>query len=349
MPGPNVVPDGRRKLKERNLHMVLRSAPHVADLRWVRGPACDDSVAPDLLIEVPHGATETEDFTAFAKQLRSELPAGLVDFFHANTDVGAYELALATAEHCVAAQTHSCVLIIRSRIPRTFIDCNRRIDEAPEAFRAGKVTPGLMPWVTHPADIALLRARHGAYVGLVRAATEALVANAGVLLLHSYAPRSVGVEVDLDIVGKLREAYQPAVEATWPLRPEFDVIARDLDGRSYAPMAVVDALRSHFGACGWTVGDSATYPLHPSTLAWDHVMQHPGRALCLEVRRDLLAESFDPFAWMQISPDKVERIAKPLAAALAVWSTGYPGAQIPGPDGAAASTEHPSMSERKRT
>jgi hypothetical protein len=301
--------------------MSLRSAPDIADLRWVRGHRCDADVAPDLLIEVPHGATETGDFEALAAQLQSPLPDGLVDFFHANTDVGAYELAVATAEHCVAARTQSCVLIVRSRIPRTFIDCNRRIDEPAEAFRAGKVTPGLMPWVTSAADIALLRERHARYVDLVRAATQALAAHAGVLLLHSYAPRSVAVEVDLDIVDKLRRAYHPDIEASWPMRPEFDVIARDIEGRSHAPAAVVEALRRSLGVHGWNVADSATYPLHPSTLAWDHVMRHPGRALCLEVRRDLLADPFAPFVQMQISPGKVEPIARSLAAALAAWGT----------------------------
>jgi hypothetical protein len=312
--------------------MILRSAPDVADLRWIRGTRCKTAAAPDLLIEVPHGATETEDFEALAGQLQSALPAGLVDFFHANTDVGAFELAMAVAEQRVATLAHSCVLIVRSRIPRTFIDCNRRIDEPLDAFRAGKVTPGWMPWITCAADIALLRARHASYVAIVTAATQALAADAGVLMLHSYAPRSVAVEVDLDIVGNLRRAYQPGVETRWPMRPEFDVIARDLEGRSHAPTAVVDALRHNLGACAWTVGDSATYPLHPSTLAWDHVVRHPGRALCLEVRRDLLADPFDPFVRMHICPGKVKRIAEPLAAALAAWGVADPDAPSSGPE-----------------
>jgi len=75
-----------------------------------------------------------------------------------------------------------------------------------------------------------------------------------------------------------------------------------------------DALRGEL-----TVADSATYPLHSSTMAWDHVMAHPGRTLCLEVRRDLLADPFEPFAQMKISEAKVERIAVPLATALRRW------------------------------
>jgi hypothetical protein len=314
--------------------MVLRSIPHVADVHWIRGVGRADGIAPDLLIEVPHGATDTADFEALAALLRSPLPDGLVDFFHANTDVGAFELALAAAQHFVGASS-AAALIVRSRIPRTFIDCNRRIDASPEAFRAGKVTPGLMPWATDDDDIALLRQRHAAYVGLVRDASAALAPGAGVLLLHSYAPRSVSIEVDLDVVKNLRRAYRPEIEATWPMRPEFDVITRDVDGRSHAPTAVVDALRAGLGACGWTVAESETYPLHPSTLAWDHVMQRPGRALCLEVRRDLLAEPFDPFVPMKICAGKVDRIARPLAAALAAWGPGHRVDSMPRADPAA--------------
>ena len=54
-------------------------------------------------------------------------------------------------------------------------------------------------------------------------------------------------------------------------------------------------------------------------MAWDHVMAHPGRTLCLEVRRDLLADPFEPFAEMHISPDLVDRLAGPIATALARW------------------------------
>jgi hypothetical protein len=81
-------------------------------------------------------------------------------------------------------------------------------------------------------------------------------------------------------------------------------------------VSVLKQLRERVAELGWQMGDSTTYPLHPSTLAWEHNAQCPGRTLCLEVRRDLLADPFEPFAQMQICPDKVARIAKPLAEAL---------------------------------
>ena len=48
-------------------------------------------------------------------------------------------------------------------------------------------------------------------------------------------------------------------------------------------------------------------------------MRRPGRTLCLEVRRDLLADPFEPFAEMHIGPTLVGRLAGPIAAALARW------------------------------
>lgn len=293
--------------------------PGVLDARVLRGPEAPAGAAPDLLIEVPHGATRTEDFTDLAARLTSELPDALIEFFYVNTDVGAWELAEAVAARFTALAPTRTVALLRCRIPRTFIDCNRRVDAAPEDFRAGRVTPGLMPWITTPEDRALLRGLYDQYVSAVRAASDALAPDAAVLLPHSYAPRSVDVDVDARIVANLRRAYEPAVEPTWPLRPMVDVICRDADGVSHAPAAVLAALRAHLAPLDVPVAESATYPMHPSTLAWDHVQRRPGRALCVEVRRDLLADPFDPFAEMRIGDAKVARLADPVARALLAW------------------------------
>ena len=298
-----------------NLRGVIASIPDVLDAKLVRGASAGDT--PDLVIEIPHGATHTEDFVRLAARLASPLPADLVDFFHVNTDAGAPELALAIAERFVAAEPVRSALVLRCRIPRTFIDCNRRMDASPEEFRAGKVTPGLMPWITAPADRALLRGLYDRYVAAVTMAMASLAPAGAILLLHTYAPRSVDVAVDEQIVVNLRHAYRPEVEPTWPLRPELDVIARAVDGTDHAPHAVIDALRAALP--GVTIGDSATYPLHPSTLAWHHVVEHPGRAVCIEVRRDLLAEPFEPFAQMTIGAAKVARLAPAFVAALRAW------------------------------
>ncbi len=303
----------------RTIMQPLTSIPGVLDVVIVRGAAAPPDAPPDLLIEVPHGATRTVDFTTLAARLTSPLPDGLVDFFHVNTDAGAPELAFAVVERFVAAEPARTAAVLRCRIPRTFIDCNRRMDASPEDFKAGKVTPGLMPWITSPEDRALLREAYDAYVAAVAAAAGLLGTNGAILLLHTYAPRSVNVEVDLAIVESLRHAYRPEVEPTWSLRPPLDVIGRTADGTDHTPAVVVDALRQALAGDDLVVADSATYPLHPSTLAWDHVMAHPGRALCVEVRRDLLADPFEPFVQMQIGAAKVDRLAGSLTAALRRW------------------------------
>ena len=298
---------------------MLSSIPGILDVTIVRGAQAAPEAALDLVIEIPHGATTTADFTRLAAQLTSPLPDGLIDFFHVNTDAGAPELAIAVTAQFVAEAPGRSVAILRCRVPRTFIDCNRRIEASASEFKAGKVTPGLMPWITTPEDRALLRAAYDRYVGAVREATAQLGADGALLLLHTYAPRTVDVEVDDQIVVNLRRAYEPAREPTWPLRPEVDLIGREIDGTSRLPVAVADAMRSELAAVGITLADSATYPLHPSTLAYDHVRAHPGRALCVEVRRDLLADPFDPFVEMTIGAAKVARLTGPFVRAIQRW------------------------------
>jgi predicted N-formylglutamate amidohydrolase len=295
----------------------LASIPGIVDITVARGAS--GPADPDLVIEIPHGATRTSDYDAVAAKLTSPLPANLVDFFHVNTDAGAPELAIAIAQGFVADAPDHTVAVVRCQIPRTFIDCNRRVDASPEDFRAGKVTPGLMPWITSPEDRALLRAAYDRYVAAVAAATSALPPSGAILLLHSYAPRTVDVDVDRDIVTNLRRAYLPEIEPTWPLRPEVDVISKAVDGTDHAPRAVVDTLRRELATLGIAVANSETYPLHPSTLAWDRVDAHPGRAVCIEVRRDLLADPFEPFAEMTIGEDKVARLVPAFVAALHCW------------------------------
>lgn len=298
---------------------LFTSIPGVVDAISVRGAKAVEGAPPDLLFEVPHGATCTEDFTALEAQLRSPLPDALADFFHVNTDAGAPELAAAVASRFVADAPERTALILRCRVPRTFIDCNRRIDAAPAEFKAGKVTPGLMPWITHSDDRALLLSRYEAYSAAVREAVAAVMPRGAMVMMHTYAPRTVDVEVDADIVKNLRRAYEPEVEPTWPMRPEVDVIGRTLDGTSYEPAPVVDALDRALAAEGIRLARSETYPMHPSTMAWSFATSWPGRTLCVEVRRDLVADPFTPFEQMNIGDDKVARIARCIADAARAW------------------------------
>ena len=215
------------------------------------------------------------------------------------------------------------VVVLRSCIPRTFIDCNRDIAAAAGAFREGKVTPGVPPYVVDPDDLALLHGLYGAWREVTEAAFAAVCGAGGrAVMLHTYAPRSVDVEVDADIVTALRAAYVPEVYAGWPLRPEVDLIGRTLDGTWMVDPGLVAGLVAALRAIGVTMALGETYPMHPSTLAYGFAARYPGRTLCLEVRRDLLAQPFTPFAEMVISPAAVGGLAEALAGVMEGWMAG---------------------------
>jgi predicted N-formylglutamate amidohydrolase len=272
---------------------------------------------PRLVIEVPHGATEDGDFSALAAQLEGPHPEGLIEFFHVNTDVGAPELARAVARSF--SDRAGPVIVLRCRIPRTFVDTNRSLGVDPASVQtsalAGRVTPGVAPWLTRPEDQRRLVELHRTYTEAVDSIVSAALPRAGLLLLHSYAPRSVDVEVSEKIVDDLRAAYGPDQAERWPLRPPIDVIHRLPDGTSLAPDGAIDALARAFDGVE-PVGDNVTYPLHPVTMGYHHAARWPGRVLCLEVRRDLLADPFVPLRRVTIAPEKVDRLAGPLVEAL---------------------------------
>jgi hypothetical protein len=295
----------------------MRSIPDVCEVALVRGARAGD--VPDLLLEVPHGATRAADFDAFAAVLRGPFPADLRDFFFVNTDVGAPEVARRVAERFVADDARRSAVVLRSRIPRTFVDCNRLIDAdaRPRASQKGEMTPGVHAWVRDPDDLALLLGRYREYRALVEDACDLVCARGGrAVMVHSYAPRSIDVPVDERIVEHLREAYAPQRYASWPVRSPVDLIVDALDGTRLAETALVERLRAGFVAAGFEVALNAAYALHPSTLAHALALRHRERTLCLELRRDLLVPEFTPFAEMHVDRAKVDRIAAPLAAAL---------------------------------
>ena len=297
--------------------MTLIASPFVADLLTFGGasaPADAEGGSFDLLLEVPHGATSAADYHAMADAMEGPLPEGLIDFYYVNTDVGAFEVAEAIAARVVAALPSLRVALLRCRIPRTFIDCNRCIDASAEDFRAGGVGPGLMPWVKTASDRRVAVERYDAYLRTLDALTARLSPSGAMLLVHTYAPRTVDVQVDEEVVRNLHAAYDETRFQTWPLRPEVDIVSKSTEGLDLAPAGWVEALRDALAPL--PVGESATYKLHPSTVAWRHVERFPGRVLCVEVRRDLLVEFFAPFAPMACEPAKVRAIAHPMADAL---------------------------------
>ncbi|MCB9878006.1 MAG: hypothetical protein H6835_10435 [Planctomycetes bacterium] len=295
----------------------FRSLPGVADVTWVRGAAAGDA-APTLLLEVPHGATRAVDFDDLRAALRGDYAADLRDFFYVNTDVGAPELATAIARDVVAARPDRAALVVRCLMPRTFLDTNRVVDPAAAArpSAVGEMTPGLMPWVVDEHDRALLLERYAAYRQLTTDAFDVVCGGGGRgLCVHSYAPRSVAVDVDRDIVGSLRAAYAPDKVATWALRSPVDLITDAPDGAAMADGALAAAVEREMAARDVGVVRNGAYSLFPSTMAFLHAQRHPGRTLCFEVRRDLLCD-FVPFVELAVDGARVAKVATAFSRAL---------------------------------
>jgi hypothetical protein len=284
----------------------------------VRGRHAVANAPPDLLFEVPHGATLARHFDELRAELAGDYDPTLREFFFVNTDVGAPELALAVARRFVAERPSCSALVVRCLLPRTFVDCNRDIHRSTvaAASRPGELTPGLPPWIVDAGDRELLLDRCFAYRDVVTAACAEVSGRGGLTVCtHSYAPRSIDVAVDGDIVTSLRAAYAPDRIGQWALRPEVDLIVSDPDGRILAAPQLIEHVEREFAAAGIEVKQNHTYSLHPSTLAHSLAERYPGRTLCLEVRRDLLVE-FVPFVELVPRPADVERIAVPLGQAL---------------------------------
>lgn len=276
--------------------------------------------APWLLIEVPHGATESVHYRALRDRLQSPLPDDLESFFHINTDIGAPEVADGLARRLAEAGV-AHVVVMRCLVPRTFIDCNRALEHP----GAGAVTLGLPGYIEHDEDRRLLTDLHTRYTEAANQAYAAIcdADRPGCALnLHTYAPRSVAItEVKRSIVEDLRAAYAPEVYGTWPIRPEVDLICRTTEGQLLAPEPLVRHTVERLTKAGFEVKENNTYRLYRATMGFWHSKRHPGRVLCLEIRRDLLTEDFEPFQAMKISSTRADSFAAPLSAAFAdLWS-----------------------------
>jgi hypothetical protein len=271
---------------------------------------------PRLLIEVPHGATRAADYARVAAAMTSKLPADLDHFFHVNTDEGAPEGAFAIAD-ALAARGIGCI-VARCTIPRTFVDTNRVLAASEGGKVVAGLTPGVPGYITERADHDRLAAMHAAYHDAVAPLYAQVCGGGGLALqLHSYAPRSVGVEAtDDNIVTALHAAYVPEVYATWPERPPVDLICATDDGAFRCNPQLVAAVKAAFAAAGIRAEENATYHLHPITMGLYYARAYPDRVLCVELRRDLVAEPFVPFAESPIGAAKVARMVAPLVSAL---------------------------------
>ena len=313
----------------------IRSVPGVCEVRLFGAIPAGPGEPPDLLVDLPHGATRSDHYHALRRRLTGEFPQDLQDFFFVNTDVGTPECAQELARClCEPPREPSAafdadllrraelagsrrVLVLRSLIPRTFIDCNRVAEVSAVEYRGAGVTPALPEYVTSGTDAETLRALHRAYHAVAEQAFSLVCGNGGTAVtLHSYAPRSVRIKrIDGDIVKALRRAYDPEAYPTWDRRPDVDIISEAEDGTRPAPADLVSDLRRRLGAAGFEVEENATYRLHPATMAYRYSTTYPGQVLCLELNRSLLVDPFTPFEEMTIGDHKVAALSHPIAAA----------------------------------
>lgn len=295
-----------------------QSVEGVAFVELLRGAEADPAAAPDLLVEVPHGADRRAHYDALHARLQGELPADLHEFFSMNTDVGAWAYGRATAEAILAADPSRAALLVRCLLPRTFVDTNRIVELAGGDLTKGGMSAGIPVYVRDEADTALLLELHQAYVDVVEPAFQAVCGAGGLALVpHTYGPVSVGIEqVDDEIVENLRAAFAPEKADTWPRRAQVDLLTRDKDGTLWAPEGLEEELTARFRAADFDVRANYTYHLHPATLGHRWSTTYPGRVLTLELRRDLLVEAWRWNEEMLPVADKVQRVADVLAPAL---------------------------------
>lgn len=293
--------------------------PGVCERELVRGGGSDPGAPPDLLIEVPHGATEQRHYDALRGRLATPLPESLLDFFFVNTDVGAPECARALAQRITESapgRTQS-VVVLRCLVPRTFADCNRELGAGAAQLSRGGLTAAIPGYVTDEADVRLLAGLHERYQEAAEREYERVCGGGGgtAILFHTYAPRSIELEVDADVGRALRAAYAPDRSESWPLRPDVDLITETPEGQYLAPRRFVEAVRAGYERLGVTVGENETYRLYPGTTGHRHASRHPGRVLCIEISRARLGDPWEPFGPTRVSEARVRSMVGPLAEA----------------------------------
>ncbi len=293
-----------------------KSVAGVCNTGVVAGAKADPRAAPDLLIEVPHGATRLLHYESLRGLLKGGYPDDLIKFFYVNTDVGAPETAVAVARGLLRGQPELKIRILRSLVPRTFVDCNR----VPGGSNGdGRVTPRVPDYVTDPADIATIGAYHQSYVAQAeRAYAEVCGSGGQALIVHTYAPRTVDLSnIDGNIVERLAEAWQPKNRRRWSKRPDVDLITAPPDGGSLASPELVEEVRRRYKSIKIDVTENATYHLHPDTLGLRWSREYPRRVLCVELNRQRLVRKWTPLEPLEVMPKRVEKMAQPLIAAVA--------------------------------
>ncbi len=301
----------------------IASAENVCEVATVATSGADPSAPPDMLIEVPHGATRRRHFSVIRRLLAGDLPPDLEDFFFVNTDVGSPEVARKVAELVARppagvgpAASPRSILVVRCLIPRTFIDTNRVLEDDSPA----EMTSAILEYVRERRDVERLTTLYTRYHAVADRAYELVCGSGGLAFVpHTYAPKAISVDSFDEGIGKaLRKAYEPKRYRKWRVRPAVDLLTATPDGVALASPQLVATIRDNYAKIGITAAENASYHLHPATMAYRYSARYPGRVLCLEIARDLLADPFSPFEEMRISARKVVAMSAPIAAAFAV-------------------------------
>lgn len=286
----------------------LESIPGLTEVRWYPGRS-----GPVLLLECPHGATSTQEYTAVAETLSSSLPDDLIDFFYVNTDFATPECATQLAEAIQRLDPRISILILRCRLPRTFVDCNRTLEGGTE-----NMTAAIPSYIDDAGDRRSLAEQHRRYLEQATLAYAFAIDEGGgtAIALHSYAPRSVGIAiVDDHIVAALHDAYRPEQFDHWPQRPEVELITTDAAGNCQLGDTWLASLRDSYRDADIPLAENETYQLHDGTLAAEFSRRYPGQVLCIEFNRLRLAKEYRPFVELKADPASVARYVTPLARA----------------------------------
>jgi len=298
--------------------------------RTWRASSAEPVTEIDLFIEVPHGATRTEHFTEVRERLKGELPPDLDAFYFVNTDVGTPEGAeiladmLTKPDRIDGTAALRSVRVLRGIVPRTFADFNRVLD-AHDALEGEGWNPAVPNYVRDADDREFLEALHRDYDGAAHRIHDEVCSGGGFsLILHSYAPRSVGVQVDDNIVTALRGAYQPEVYETWPERPAIEAITEMPDGRQLTDSRLVRDAELRYAEAGLRLALNETYKLHPATSGTVHSLRWPEKTLSIELNRALCVPDFIPFVELETDREAITRLVSPLASALRRHLVGAP-------------------------
>ena len=93
----------------------------------------------------------------------------------------------------------------------------------------------------------------------------------------------------------------------------MDFIHQTPNGESLDHTVLRQNMTTHLEAAGLCVAQGDSYQLHPATTAYGWSEKYRSKTVCIEVRRDLLMQQFEPFAEMEVDVEQLASIATAMA------------------------------------